>query len=251
MKAPATLREAIIYFADPDKCITYMVAKVWPNGVICPTCGRSDVSWLANRKKWQCKSAHTKRQFSVKVGTIFEDSPLGLEKWLPAVWIITNSKNGVSSCELARSLGVTQPTAWFMLHRIRLVMQSGSLMKLGGKGGAEIEADETFIGGKARNMHLSVRQRPITGTGTKDKVAVMGILERGGEVRTVVVQSRRKPVLQAEVHKHVEADRLSTPISFSPTRASHPTTHTRLWTMLSSTSTVTFTPTALRTSGRC
>ncbi len=205
MSRPTTLREAIIYFADTDKCIAYMVAKIWPNGVTCPTCGRSDVSWLANQKKWQCKSAHAKRQFSAKVGTIFEDSPLGLEKWLPAVWIITNSKNGVSSCELARSLGVTQPTAWFMLHRIRLAMQSGSLMKLGGKGGAEIEADETFIGGKARNMHLSVRQRRITGTGTKDKVAVMGILERGGEVRTVVVQSRRKPVLQAEVRKHVEA----------------------------------------------
>ncbi len=205
MSRPATLREAIIYFADTDKCIAYMVAKMWPNGVTCPTCGRSDVSWLANQKKWQCKSAHAKRQFSAKVGTIFEDSPLGLEKWLPAVWIITNSKNGVSSCELARSLGVTQPTAWFMLHRIRLAMQSGSLMKLGGKGGAEVEADETFIGGKARNMHLSVKARRITGTGTKDKVAVMGILERGGEVRTTVVPSRRKHVLQAEVRKHVEA----------------------------------------------
>jgi transposase-like protein len=205
MSRPNTLREAIIYFADTDKCIAYMVAKIWPNGVTCPTCGRSDVSWLANQKKWQCKSAHAKRQFSAKVGTIFEDSPLGLEKWLPAVWIITNSKNGVSSCELARSLGVTQPTAWFMLHRIRLAMQSGSLMKLGGKGGAEIEADETFIGGKARNMHLNVKARRITGTGTKDKVAVMGILERGGEVRTVVVSSRRKPALQAEVRKHVEA----------------------------------------------
>ena len=206
MSRPTTLREAIIYFANTDKCIAYMVVKIWPNGVTCPTCGRSDVSWLANQKKWQCKSAHAKRQFSAKVGTIFEDSPLGLEKWLPAVWIITNSKNGVSSCELARSLGVTQPTAWFMLHRIRLAMQSGSLMKLGSKGGSgEVEADETFIGGKARNMHPSVRQRRITGTGTKDKVAVMGMLERGGEVRAVVVQSRRKPVLQAEVRKHVEA----------------------------------------------
>ena len=205
MSRPATLQEAIIYFADADKCIAYMVAKVWPNGVICPTCGRTDVSWLKTQKKWQCKSAHAKRQFSAKVGTIFEDSPLGLEKWLPAVWIITNSKNGVSSCELARSLGVTQPTAWFMLHRIRLAMQAGSLVKLGGKGGSEIEADETFIGGKARNMHLSVRQRRITATGTKDKVAVMGILERGGEVRTAVVPSRRKHVLQAEVRKHVAA----------------------------------------------
>jgi transposase-like protein len=203
---PSTLQEAFIYFADADNCLAYMVAHRWPNGVVvCPTCGRNDVSWLSNQKKWQCKSRHAKRQFSAKVGTIFEDSPLGLEKWLPAVWIITSAKNGVSSCELSRTLGVTQETAWFMLHRIRLAMQSGSLMKLGGNGGSEVEADETFIGGKARNMHLSVRQRRITGTGTKDKTAVMGILERGGEVRTVVVTSRKKPVLQAEVRKHVEA----------------------------------------------
>ena len=204
MESPVTLQQAIIHFADADNCIRYMVSKLWPNGVICPTCGRSDVSWLANQKKWQCKSAHSKRQFSAKVGTIFEDSPLGLEKWLPAVWIITNSKNGVSSCELARTLGTTQKSAWFMLHRIRLAMQNGSLLKVGGNGG-EVEADETFIGGKARNMHLAKRQRRITGTGTKDKVAVMGILERGGQVRTTVVPSRKKPVLQAEIRKHVEA----------------------------------------------
>ncbi len=204
MESPRTLQEAILHFADADNCIRYMVSKLWPNGVICPTCGRNDVSWLANQRKWQCKSKHSKRQFTAKVGTIFEDSPLGLEKWLPAVWIITNSKNGVSSCELARTLGITQKSAWFMLHRIRLAMQNGSLLKVGGNGG-EVEADETFIGGKARNMHLSVRQRRITGTGTKDKVAVMGILERGGQVRTAVVPSRRKPVLQAEIRKHVEA----------------------------------------------
>ena len=204
MESPVTLQQAIIHFADADNCIRYMVSKLWLNGVICPTCGRSDVSWLANQKKWQCKSAHAKRQFSAKVGTIFEDSPLGLEKWLPAVWIITNSKNGVSSCELARTLGITQKSAWFMLHRIRLAMQNGSLLKVGGNGG-EVEADETFIGGKARNMHITKRQRRITGTGTKDKIAVMGILERGGQVRTAVVPSRRKPVLQAEIRKHVEA----------------------------------------------
>jgi transposase-like protein len=202
MESPATLQQAIIHFADADNCIRYMVSKLWPNGMICPACGRKDVSWLANQKKWQCKSAHSKRQFSAKVGTIFEDSPLGLEKWLPAVWLITNSKNGVSSCELARTLGITQKSAWFMLHRIRLAMQSGSLLKVGGNGG-EVEADETFIGGKARNMHLAKRQRRITGT--KDKIAVMGILERGGEVRTAVVPSRRKPILQAEIRKHVEA----------------------------------------------
>lgn len=205
MKQPQTLQEAIIYFSNPDNCLEYMVAHRWPEGVECPTCGRKDVSYLANQKKWQCKSGHAKRQFTAKIGTIFEDSPLGLETWLPAVWIITTAKNGVSSCEIARSLGVTQKSAWFMLHRIRKAMQNGSMMKLGGKGGAGIEVDETFIGGKARNMHMHVKARRITGTGTKDKVAVIGILERGGKVRVSVVPSRKKKVLQAEVRKHVEA----------------------------------------------
>jgi len=204
MKAPKTLQEAIIYFADSDNCLAYMVAHRWPNGVECPTCGRKDVSYLANQKKWQCKSAHAKRQFTCKVGTIFEDSALGLETWLPAVWIITTAKNGVSSCEIARSLGVTQKTAWFMLHRIRKAMANGSMMKIGGNGG-EVEADETFIGGKARNMHLAKRERRITGTGGKDKTAVMGLLERGGQVRATVISSRQKQVLHAEVKKHVEA----------------------------------------------
>ena len=204
MDSPRTLQEAIIYFANPDNCIAYMVAHRWPEGVSCPACGRTDVSWLANQRKWQCKSAHAKRQFTAKVGTIFEDSPLGLEKWLPAVWIITSAKNGVSSCEIARTLGITQKSAWFMLHRIRLALHNGSMLKVGGNGG-EVEADETFIGGKARNMHLNVKARRITGTGTKDKIAVMGILERGGKVKTIVVPNRKKAALQAEVKKHVEA----------------------------------------------
>ena len=183
MKAPKTLQDAINYFADADNCRTYMVAHRWPKGVDCPVCGRKDVTYLENQKKWQCKSAHAKRQFTVKVGTIFEDSPLGLEKWLPAVWLISTAKNGISSCEIARSLGVTQKTAWFMLHRIRKAMANGSMMKMGGNGG-EIEADETFIGGKARNMHKSVKARRISGQGQshRDKVIVMGILERGGQV---------------------------------------------------------------------
>jgi transposase-like protein len=138
------------------------------------------------------------------VGTIFEDSPLGLEKWLPAVWLITAAKNGVSSCEIARSLGVTQKTAWFMLHRIRAAMHNGSMMKLGGNGSPGVEVDETFIGGKARNMHLSVKARRITGTGMKDKITVMGMLERGGELRVAVVPTRKRPVLQAEIRKNVE-----------------------------------------------
>jgi len=203
---PETLQEAVIYFSDPDNCRNFVAAWRWPDGVVkCPTCGSEKVSFLAKQNKWQCGSHHAKRQFSVKVGTIFEDSPLGLDKWLIAMWLIGNCKNGISSCEIARALGVTQKTAWFMDHRIRRSMQDdfyGS--KLGGNGG-ECEVDESFIGGKARNMHVSERKRRITGTGTKDKTAVMGILERGGKIRATVVPNRRKGTLQAEVKKHVEA----------------------------------------------
>ena len=198
---PKTLQEAIVYFSNPDNCLDYVVARRWPNGVVCPTCGRTDARFLANQRKWQCKSVHHHRQFSVKIGTIFEDSPLGLDKWLMAMWMITNCKNGVSSYEIARDLKITQKSAWFMLHRIRKAMQTGSFVKLVG----EVEVDETFIGGKARNMHVAQRKRRITGSGTKNKVAVMGILERGGQVRTVVVERRKKKTLQGEVKKHVEA----------------------------------------------
>jgi transposase-like protein len=204
MKAPTTLQEAIVYFADADNCLGYMVAHRWPNGVVCPTCGRTDVSFLATQRKWQCKSAHAKRQFSAKVGTIFEESPLGLEKWLPAVWLITGAKNGISSCEVARSLGVTQKTAWFMLHRIRLAMQSGSLLKLGGGGGV-VEADESFIGGKSRNMHKNVRARRITKTGGADKAMAFGILERGGQVRTMVLPDRQSKTIHPVIKQHVQA----------------------------------------------
>ena len=117
---PKTLQEAIAYFQNPDNCLAYLVPRTWPNGVTCPACGRTDPKFLANQRRWQCKSVHPKRQFSAKVGTIFEDSPIRLEKWLPAVWAMVNDKNGISSWELHRMLGVTQKTAWFMLHRIRL-----------------------------------------------------------------------------------------------------------------------------------
>jgi transposase-like protein len=205
MKAPKTLQEAVIYFSDPDNCIQFFAARRWPNGVECPTCGSKDVSYISTRRMWECKKEHARKQFSIKVGSIFEDSALGLDKWLTAAWMICNCKNGVSSCEIARSIGVTQKTAWFIAHRIRKAMQTGTFMKLGGKGGNGVEVDETFIGGKARNMHVSKRERRITGTGGKDKTPVMGILERGGKVRTQVVPNRRKSVLQAEVRKHVEA----------------------------------------------
>ena len=159
MKPPKTLQEAIQTFSDPDVCLRYFMAQRWPDGVVtCPTCGRKDVSYLANQRKWQCKAKHPKRQFTVKVGTIMEDSPLPLSAWLAAMWLIGNCKNGVSSCELARDLGITQKSAWFMLHRIRLGMQGGAGGgKLGGPG-SRVEVDETYIGGKARNMHAKVRK---------------------------------------------------------------------------------------------
>ena len=127
MTQPKTLQEAIKHFANPDNALAYMISLRWPKGVECPTCGRKDARFLENQKKWQCKSVHAKRQFTVKVGTIFEDSPISLDKWLTAVWMLANCKNGISSYEVARAIGVTQKSAWFMMHRIRLAMQSGSL----------------------------------------------------------------------------------------------------------------------------
>ncbi len=197
-----TLQEAIIHFSKYENCYALMVHLRWPDGkVSCPYCGSERVTYLAKARVWKCYTGHEKPRFSLKTGTIFEDSPLGLDKWLPALWLVVNCKNGISSCELARDLGVTQKTAWFMAHRLRFALKDGGFSLLSG----EVEADETFIGGKARNMHVSKRKRRITGTGTKDKIAVMGILERGGEVRTTVVSNRRKSVLQGEVRKHVEA----------------------------------------------
>src|ERR1035437_6005532 len=201
---PKSLQEAIVYFSNPDNCIDYVAIRRWPNGkVICPGCGSEKVSQFnAKRRTWKCGSHHPKREFSIKIGTIYEDSPIPLDKWLTATWMLTNCKNGVSSYEIAKDVRVTQKSAWFMLQRIRLAMQDDFF---GSKLGGEVEVDETFIGGKARNMHVSERKRRITGTGTKDKTAVMGILQRGGKVRTIVVPNRKRHALQAEVKKHVEA----------------------------------------------
>ena len=197
---PDSLLEAIRYFEDQDNALNFLAMLRWPDGkTVCPRCSNPDPYFLATRRVWKCRGC--KKQFSIKVGTIFEDSPIGLDKWLPATWLIITCKNGVSSCEIARALTVTQKTAWFMMHRIRLAMQTGTFEKLAG----ECEVDETFIGGKSRNMHLSKRERRITGTGGKDKTAVMGILERGGKVRTSVIPNRKKRALQTEVRKHVEA----------------------------------------------
>jgi transposase-like protein len=204
MKKPRTLQQAILHFANPDNCLAFMVARRWPNGVQCPNCGRDDVRFISTRRMWECKAQHARKQFSAKVGTIFEDSALPLDKWLVAMWMIANCKNGVSSYEVGRALGVTQKSAWFMLHRIRLAMQNRSILKLGGRG-SEVEVDETFIGGAARNMHRDKHRRRITETGTKDKTPVIGILERGGEVRANVIPTRRKHHVQAEIRAHVKA----------------------------------------------
>ncbi len=200
-REPETLQEAVIYFSNRANCHEYVFKRRWPDGVTCPTCGSTKVTFSEKYNRWQCGSHHAKRQFTIKTGTIFEDSPLGLDKWLVAMWLIANCKNGISSYEIMRALGVTQKTAWFMDHRIRMAVHAGSFEKLIG----EVEVDETYIGGKARNMHASARGRRITGTGPKDKTAVMGLLQRGGKVRTVVVPSRKKPIVQAEVKKHVKA----------------------------------------------
>jgi len=200
---PKTLQEAIEYFAIPDNCIAYLANKRWPDGVvICPTCGSDSVSFSSIRRTWTCSSHHPRREFSIKVGTIMEDSPISLSKWLMAMWMLADCKNGISSCEISRDVKVTQKSAWFMMHRIRLAMRDENL---GSKFSGEVEADETFIGGKARNMHLAKRKRRITGRGTVDKTIVMGVLERGGEVRTAVVDDRRKHTLQREIKMHVQA----------------------------------------------
>lgn len=209
MKAPKTLQQAILHFSDADNCLKYMADHRWPNGVECPTCGRKDVKWLANQRKWQCKSVHAKRQFSAKVGTIFEDSPLGLDKWLPAVWMIASAKNGISSYELHRALGVTQKTAWFMLHRIREAMKNGSLLKMGGADGGPVEVDETFVGGRVSNMHRNKRPqgRGFTGiaTGHTAKTIVMGMLDRGTrQVRAQVIPNVERETLQNEILTAIE-----------------------------------------------
>lgn len=203
MESPRTLQDAVIYFKDFGNCKKFMIELRWPAGVVkCPHCGSEKVTWLEKARVWKCYGKHDRPRFSLKTGTIFEDSPLGLDKWLVAVWLVVNCKNGISSYEVQRDLGVTQKSTWFMNHRIRFALHTGSFDKpLSG----EVEADETFIGGKARNMHVEKRQRRITGTGGKDKTAVMGILERGGKVRTAVISNRKKKALQAEVRKHVEA----------------------------------------------
>lgn len=196
---PETLIEAVKFFADLDTCHTYMKRIKWPDGkVVCPHCDGKRIGEIATRKMLRCKDC--RKQFSYKVGTIFEDSPLGLDKWFVALWSVANCKNGISSHELGRALGVTQKTAWFMEHRIREAMRTGTFAKLKG----EVESDETFIGGKADNMHKDVRERKILGRGAVGKAIVHGLLERKGEVRCTVVRTNEADELQGRVKTHVE-----------------------------------------------
>ena len=202
MSDHATLRDAIIHFSDFEHCRQFMVDLRWADGKVkCPECGSEKVCYLAKNRLWKCYSIHPKPRFTLKTGTIFEDSPIPLEKWLPAVWMLLNCKNGISSYELHRALGVTQKTAWFMLHRIRLAAQSKTFNKLGG----EVEVDETFIGGKARFMHADKREEKIHGRGPEGKTIVAAVLERGGTVRARVCNTRRKPELQQLIRENVEA----------------------------------------------
>src|SRR5438034_7797728 len=187
-KEPKTLQEAISYFSDPQRAFDYAVRLRWPDGkVTCPRCGSEKNSFIKTRLMWFCYGC--KKQFTLKVGTIFEDSALGLDKWMTATWMLVNCRNGVSSYEIARALGITQKSAWFMLQRIRKALQEKSFVKIGGPG-SEVEVDETFIGGKARFMHRARRLKMKVREENWGKAIVMGMLERDGKVRTRVVKNR-------------------------------------------------------------
>jgi transposase-like protein len=196
MEQPKTLQAAIRYYSDEQVCIDTVAALRWPDGKpTCPACGHQGHYYLKTQKRWKCKECH--KQFSVKLGTIFEDSPVHLDKWLCALWMLVNCKNGVSSYEVAKAIGVTQKSAWFMLHRLRFALQdkeSGG--KLGGDPHSKVEIDETFIGGKARNMHKSRRDRMTT---YGAKTAVMGMLERGGKVKLRVLGNKRRGNVMLEI----------------------------------------------------
>lgn len=215
MQVPKTLQEAIQYFSDYDNCREFMVAIRWSDGKVrCPLCDSDKVTYLEKARVYRCYGNHKRQKFSLKVGTVFEDSPIALEKWLPAVWMLVNDKNGVSSWEIHRALGVTQKSAWFMLHRIRLAMKAGGFSirtKLGGPE-SEVEVDETFVGGKVKNMHkgrrlrlVNLRNEVVRPDHYMGKTVVMGMLDRNArEVRATVVPNTKRDVLQAQILKEVK-----------------------------------------------
>jgi transposase-like protein len=200
---PKTLQEAIQYFSDPEVCDKTLAAMRWPNGVECPACGTKEHYYLAKQRRWKCKECW--KQFTVKMGTVFTESPIGLDKWLVALWMLVNDKNGISSYELGKAIGISQKSAWFVLHRLRLALQDGSIMKLGSNGGP-VEVDETFIGGKARNMHKERRIRAAGGKamqGGNAKAIVMGMLQRGGKVKALVIPERRRSIMHQIIEESI------------------------------------------------
>ena len=205
MNDPKTLQQAIQYFSDDENCRNFMISARWLDGIVrCPRCGSEKVAWLAKAKLYFCSVKHPKQKFSLKVGTVLEDSPIGLDKWFPAMWLLSNCKNGISSYELAKDLGVTQKSAWFMLHRIRAAMKNHSLRKLGSTGGP-VEVDEVFVGGNLKKMHASRRLKLKNAMGRDHKIAVVGMLDRDArEVRTKVIPNVKRETLQAEILRQVQ-----------------------------------------------
>jgi transposase-like protein len=200
----ATLQDAIIYFNYPVNCREYLVEQRWPNGVECPRCGTKDVLFLEKYNRWHCRAKHEAPQFTLKTGTVMEDSPIDLSKWLPAFWLLANCKNGISSYEIHRALGVTQKTAWFMLHRIRLAMNAEAAFKLGGDNGP-IEVDESFVGPNPRKMHASNRAKRQQAHSAKLGVPVMGMLDRDArQVRAKVIPNVKRETLQNEILNQIE-----------------------------------------------
>ena len=202
-KYPKTLVQAVRYFSDLDVAHDFFTQARWPDGVICcPRCGSTEVKYLGNKyRRWECKSKHPRRQFTVKVGTIMEDSPLGLDKWAVAFWLEANAKNSISSYEVHRALGITQKSAWFMQHRIRLAMQD----QVGSKLSGEVEADECFVGGIRGNMHKDRQFASRLGPGGAGKACIMAVLERDTKtVRGEVLEKREKEDIHAVIRKHVE-----------------------------------------------
>ena len=199
---PKTLQEAITHFSNPDICLEMVKNLRWSDGIVtCPHCQSTAVGFTQTRRIWKCKNKSCRKQFSVKVGTVMEDSPLGLDKWLIAFWMIANCKNGISSYELHRAIGITQKSAWFLLHRIRFAMQQGTFELSG-----EVEIDETYVGGKAANMHKDKREQKIKGRGGKGKTIVSGLLERGGRVKAKVIADNSKETLHREIRENVSSE---------------------------------------------
>jgi len=206
MKPPKTLQQAIQYFTDPENCREFMVSMRWPDGIVkCPTCGKENPAWIAKARVYYCTGKHPRQKFSLKIGTILEDSPIGLEKWFPAMWLLVNCKNGISSYELAKAIGVTQKSAWFMLHRIREAMRTGTFVKLGGKqGGGPVEVDETFVGGNPQRMHASRRAKLNLGERRTHKTAVMGMLDRESrQVRATVIPNVTRETLMNQILENI------------------------------------------------